>query len=122
MENKTVIDQSNASVNDQKSVLKSSISTATMLLLMMTTPSAFAGSLTSGGSGMPWEDAVNTILTSIQGPIARAFILIAIIVTGIMMSFGDHGAGFKKVMGIAFGGSIIVGITSFVSTLFGAGF
>jgi len=48
--------------------------------------------------------------------------LLAIIATGIGMAFGEHGSGFKKVMGIAFGGSIVIGAVSFVSTLFGATF
>ncbi|WP_176329025.1 TrbC/VirB2 family protein [Burkholderia vietnamiensis] len=83
---------------------------------------AHASSPNSGGSGMPWEGPLNTILTSLQGPVARFGIIAAIIFTGIMMAFGEHGSGFKKVMGIAFGGSIVVGAVSFISTLFGAAF
>ncbi|WP_434152211.1 TrbC/VirB2 family protein (plasmid) [Methylocaldum gracile subsp. desertum] len=75
-----------------------------------------------GGTGLPWEGPLEKILASVQGPVARVFILIAIVVTGIMMAFGEHGSGFKKVMGIAFGGSIVLGAVSFVSTLFGAAF
>lgn len=96
--------------------------TAAALVVATITAPAFASTPSSGGSGMPWEDPLNTILTSIQGPVARTFILIAIIATGIMMAFGEHGSGFKKIMGIAFGGSIVVGTVSFVSTLFGASF
>jgi len=83
---------------------------------------AFASSPSSSGSGMPWEGPLTTILTSIQGPVARVGILLAIIITGLMMAFGEHGSGFKKIMGIAFGGAIVVGAVSFVSGLFGAGF
>jgi type IV secretory pathway VirB2 component (pilin) len=81
-----------------------------------------ASSGSSGGSGMPWENPLNQILNSIQGPVARVMILLSIIATGVMMAFGEHGSGFKKVMGIAFGGSIVLGATSFVSSLFGAAF
>lgn len=94
---------------------------AALTILAMTSP-AFASSPSAGGSGMPWEGPLDQILTSIQGPVARVFILIAIIATGIGMAFGEHGSGFKKVMGIAFGGSIVIGAVSFVSTLFGATF
>lgn len=83
---------------------------------------AMASTPSSGGSGMPWEAPLNQILSSIQGPVARVFILIAVVVTGLMMAFGEHGGGFKKVMGIAFGGAITVGAVSFISTLFGASF
>lgn len=81
-----------------------------------------AASPSSGGSGMPWEGPLNTILDSVQGPVARVFILISIIVCGLGMAFGEHGGGFKKIMGIAFGGAIVIGAVSFVSTLFGATF
>lgn len=83
---------------------------------------AFASSPSSSGSGLPWEGPLATILASIQGPVARVGILLAIIITGLMMAFGEHGSGFKKIMGIAFGGAIVIGAVSFVSTLFGAGF
>lgn len=90
-------------------------------IAVMTSP-AFASSPSAGGSGMPWEAPLQTIQTSIQGPVARVFIIIAIIVTGLGMAFGEHGGGFKKIMGIAFGGSIVVGVVAFISTLFGASF
>lgn len=81
-----------------------------------------AASPSAGGSGLPWEAPLDTILQSIQGPVARVFILISVIVTGLGMAFGEHGSGFKKVMGIAFGGAIVIGAISFITTLFGAGF
>jgi type IV secretory pathway VirB2 component (pilin) len=90
-------------------------------VLAATSP-VFASAPSAGGSGMPWEGPLDTILTSIQGPVARVFILISIIVCGIGLAFGEHGGGFKKVMGIAFGGSLVIGALSFVSTLFGATF
>ena len=90
--------------------------------VLASTTSAFASAPSAGGSGMPWEAPLDTILQSIQGPVARVFILISIIVCGIGMAFGEHGGGFKKVMGIAFGGSLVIGAVSFVSTLFGASF
>ncbi len=94
---------------------------AGLVIAAMTAP-AFASTPSAGGSGMPWEAPLQTILTSIQGPVARVFILISIIVCGLGMAFGEHGSGFKKIMGIAFGGAIVIGAVSFVSTLFGASF
>ena len=88
---------------------------------VLSSPVMAAGA-SGGGAGLPWEGPLQTLLNSIQGPVARVFILLAIIVTGIMTAFGEHGSGFKKIMGIAFGGSIVLGATSFVSTLFGATF
>lgn len=94
---------------------------AGLVIATITSP-AFASSPSAGGSGMPWEAPLTTILSSIQGPVARVFILISIIVCGLGMAFGEHGSGFKKIMGIAFGGAIVIGAVSFVSTLFGASF
>lgn len=94
---------------------------AGLTIAVLTSP-AFASAPSAGGSGMPWEAPLQTILTSIQGPVARVFILISIIVCGLGMAFGEHGSGFKKIMGIAFGGAIVIGAISFVSTLFGASF
>lgn len=92
-----------------------------VIFYVFTAP-VMASSGSGGGAGLPWESPLNKILSSIQGPVARVMILLSIIATGIMMAFGEHGSGFKKVMGIAFGGSIVLGATSFVSTLFGASF
>ncbi|MDN4572050.1 conjugal transfer protein TrbC [Pandoraea cepalis] len=91
-------------------------------LALATATTAHAASPSAGGSGMPWEGPLNTILTSIQGPVARFGIIAAIVITGMMMAFGEHGGGFKKFMGIAFGGSIVIGVVALVSTLFGATF
>lgn len=107
--------------NARRVSVTASRSVATAIGLALAAP-AFASSPSSGGSGMPWEGPLDQILTSIQGPVARVGILIAIILTGLMMAFGEHGSGFKKIMGIAFGGSIVIGAVSFVSTLFGAPF
>jgi type IV secretory pathway VirB2 component (pilin) len=84
--------------------------------------SALAASSAGGGSGLPWEAPLDTILKSIQGPVARVLILLAIIITGIMFAFGEHGSGFKKILGIACGGAIVLGAVSFMGTLFGATF
>lgn len=101
--------------------IKTSKALASLIVFVLAAP-AIASSPSAGGSGMPWEGPLNQILTSIQGPVARVFILLAIIATGIGMAFGEHGSGFKKVMGIAFGGALVIGAVTFVSTLFGATF
>jgi len=94
---------------------------AGMFIAVVTSP-AFASAPSSSGSSMPWEGPLDQILRSIQGPVARVGILLAIIITGLMMAFGEHGSGFKKIMGIAFGGAIVMGAVAFVTALFGASF
>jgi type IV secretion system protein VirB2 len=53
--------------------------------------------------------------------LAKGFIIGAIIVTGLMWAFGEHGSSMRKVMGIAAGGALALGAVSFVgSGFFGA--
>jgi len=78
--------------------------------------SAFPAVAMAGG-GMPWDKPINDIETDLQGPIAGAFVTVAIIATGLMWSFGEHGSSMRKVAGIAAGGSMALGAATAVSDL-----
>ena len=54
------------------------------------------GSAIAAGSNMPWEAPLQSILESIQGPVARIIAVIIIIVTGLTLAFGDTSGGFRK--------------------------
>ena len=43
----------------------------------------------ASGSSMPWEAPLQSILESIQGPVAKIVAVIIIIVTGLTLAFGD---------------------------------
>ena len=43
----------------------------------------------AAGSNMPWEQPLQQILESIQGPVAKIVAVIIIIVTGLTLAFGD---------------------------------
>ncbi|MBN6739516.1 TrbC/VirB2 family protein [Acidithiobacillus sp. MC6.1] len=75
--------------------------------------SAFAG------SAMPWDTPITDIKSSLQGPVAGGFVTIAIIATGLMWSFGEHGSSMRKVAGIGAGGSMALGGATAVSDLTG---
>ena len=47
----------------------------------------------AAGSGMPWEAPLQSILESIEGPVAKIVAVIIIIVTGLTLAFGDTGGG-----------------------------
>jgi type IV secretion system protein VirB2 len=53
---------------------------------------AFADS----GAGLPWEDAIGKIKTSITGPVALAVSLIAIVAAGVALVFGGDMQGFMR--------------------------
>src|SRR3546814_12955799 len=50
----------------------------------------------AAGSGMPWEVPLESILQSIEGPVARIIAVIVIIITGLSLAFGDTSGGFRR--------------------------
>src|SRR5580692_10663880 len=79
---------------------------------------AFAVPAFAAGSNMPWEAPLQSILDSIQGPVARIIAVIIIIATGLTLAFGDTSGGFRKLMQIVFGLSIAFAASSFFLTFF----
>lgn len=72
----------------------------------------------AAGSAMPWEGPLTSILQSIEGPVAKIFGTIAIIMTGIGLAFGDAGGGMRNLIKIVFGLSIAFTATSFFLSFF----
>ena len=72
----------------------------------------------AAGSNMPWEAPLQSILESIQGPVARIIAVIIIIVTGLTLAFGDTSGGFRQLIQIVFGLSIAFAASSFFLTFF----
>ena len=67
---------------------------AALLLEAATTPAHAAG------SNMPWEQPLQQILQSIEGPVAKIMAVIIIIVTGLTLAFGDTSGGFRRLVQI----------------------
>ena len=82
------------------------------LLLVVALPAHAAG------SSMPWEAPLQSILESIQGPVARIVAVIVIITTGLALAFGDTSGGFRKLVQIVFGLSIAFAASSFFLSFF----
>ena len=92
--------------------------------------SGFMGLLTYGllvssvhaaGSNMPWEQPLNQILQSVQGPVAKILAVIIIIMTGLTLAFGDTSGGFRRLIQIVFGLSIAFAASSFFLAFFSFG-
>ena len=77
-----------------------------------------AGTAQASGSSMPWEGPLQSILESIQGPVARIVAVIIIIATGLALAFGDTSGGFRKLIQIVFGLSIAFAASSFFLSFF----
>jgi type IV secretory pathway VirB2 component (pilin) len=79
---------------------------------------SLAGAAHAAGSNMPWEAPLQSILDSVQGPVARIVAVIIIIATGLTLAFGDTSGGFRKLVQIVFGLSIAFAASSFFLTFF----
>jgi type IV secretion system protein TrbC len=88
---------------------------AALLLESATTPTHAAG------SNMPWEQPLQQILQSIEGPVAKIMAVIIIIVTGLTLAFGDTSGGFRRLVQIVFGLSIAFAASSFFLSFFSFG-
>lgn len=72
----------------------------------------------ASGSDMPWETPLNSILESVQGPVAKIVSVIIITVTGLSLAFGETSGGFRRLIQIVFGLSIAFAASSFFLSFF----
>ena len=75
----------------------------------------------ASGSSMPWEQPLQQILQSIEGPVAKIIAVIIIIATGLALAFGDTSGGFRRLIQIVFGLSIAFASSSFFLSFFSFG-
>ena len=80
--------------------------------------SVLAAPAYAAGSNMPWEQPLQQILDSIQGPVAKIVSVIIIVVTGLTLAFGDTSGGFRRLIQIVFGLSIAFAASSFFLSFF----
>jgi type IV secretory pathway VirB2 component (pilin) len=87
----------------------------TCLLLVVTVTASPAY---GAGSNMPWEQPLQQILQSIEGPVSKIMAVIIIIVTGLTLAFGDTSGGFRRLIQVVFGLSIAFAASSFFLSFF----
>jgi type IV secretion system protein TrbC len=93
----------------------STLALGAFVTLTLSTPAHAAG------SSMPWEAPLQSILESIQGPVAKIMAVIIIIATGLTLAFGDTSGGFRRLIQIVFGLSIAFAASSFFLSFFSFG-
>jgi type IV secretory pathway VirB2 component (pilin) len=91
------------------------VATAALISVALAVPAHAAG------SSMPWEEPLQQILESIEGPVAKIVAVIIIIVTGLSLAFGDTAGGFRRLIQIVFGLSIAFAASSFFLSFFSFG-
>ena len=88
------------------------------LIIIVAVSMMFPHTAHAAGSAMPWEAPLTKILQSIEGPVAKIFGTVVIIMTGLGLAFGDAGGGVRKLIQIVFGLSIAFTATSFFLSFF----
>ena len=91
------------------------VTSVAVITLMM------ASAAHASGSSMPWEAPLQSILESIEGPVAKIIAVIIIIITGLTLAFGDTSGGFRRLIQIVFGLSIAFAASSFFLSFFSFG-
>ena len=64
-------------------------------------------------AGSTWEAPLQQVVDSITGPVARAAAVIAIIVSGIGIIFGEGGGGIRKLAFVGLGVAVMFAAVSF---------
>lgn len=92
------------------------VSIATSALVLLASEPALAA-----GTNMPWEQPLQQVLDSVQGPVAKIIAVLIIIVTGLTLAFGETAGGFRRLIQIVFGISIAFAASSFFLSFFSFG-
>jgi len=80
-----------------------------------------ASSAQAAGTGMPWEQPLQQVLDSVQGPVAKIMAVAVIVLTGLTLAFGETSGGFRRLIQIVFGLSIAFAASSFFLSFFSFG-
>lgn len=73
----------------------------------------------AAAQAMPWENPLQQLLASLQGPTAQAIIIGAIIIAGLALCVGEAGSFFRRSMAAVFGGAVAIGASTWAPALFG---
>ena len=85
--------------------------------LLLTAAGLLVPTVTYAQAGSPWENAVNVLMVSFTGPIARGLSLVSIVVRGVTFAFGEGGSK-RLLAGIVFGVGMAIGAVNFMAWLF----
>jgi len=83
--------------------------------------SSMQSALASTSGNLPFNSTMDMVKDAISGPFLLAASVIMIVITCLMLAFGEWGDGFKKMINIVLWLSIAFAATGFVTSLFGSG-
>jgi type IV secretion system protein VirB2 len=90
-------------------------------LAVSTVAAICSSSALAAGTNMPWEQPLQQVLDSVQGPVAKIIAVLIIVVTGLTLAFGETSGGFRRLIQIVFGISIAFAASSFFLSFFSFG-
>lgn len=99
-----------------RNVCRPALAVSIVLVVLVAFPTAFAA-----GAAMPYDTALNNILNSLTGTVARVAGAIAIVLFGLGLAFSEGGGMLKKAIGILFGLTIAFNAVAWGLTFFGFG-
>jgi type IV secretion system protein TrbC len=85
-----------------------------LFVILLSIADAYATS-----TGLPWESPLQKILDSLTGPVAKVLGVVAIVLAGFGIAFGEAGSGMRRIFQIVLGLSIAFTASSLVVSLFG---
>lgn len=76
---------------------------------------------TATADTFPWTPVLQRIVDSLRGPVAHLLIMLAIVVSGFVFALVEMSYGMHRLMGVAFGGAIAIGVLAFMTAVGWAG-
>ena len=94
-------------------IYKNMLSIYIILYIFLISNKIYASTTT----GLPWERPLERILESLTGPVAKVLGVIAIVIAGFGIAFGESGRGVCRIFQVVLGLSIAFTASSIIFTL-----
>ncbi len=95
----------------KKSKFMKKITAGSVVLQILAVNTAYAA--------LPWEDPLDTVVESLTGPVAQGVSIIACVVMGGLLAFGELGAVAKRGIMILFGIAMALFASNFITAIGG---
>lgn len=95
----------------EKNIFIKKITAASLAMQVFAAKSVYAA--------LPWEDPLDTVVESLTGPVAQGVSVIARVVMGGLLAFGELGAVAKRGIMILFGIAMALFASNFITAIGG---